>query len=327
MRSWISLASIAGALLVLALLPAAPSPLAWIAVLLALVQGAFFARGINPVVPEEMVFPPTRTEALLAEGLGPHRFFSDVGVLPPDTGLVRGLRGIEGYDAMDVATFNQYRQYALPPGVNPLLAWNPRGVDLDHPVFRLFGVGMLALRDPLDHPRWELVASPGSEEPAETWIYRATDPLPRAFCVSNVVSLDELGDLVRTDVRSWNPLELASVDTAWRPQQPFREASVGVPEWTNNTVKVDVALDGDGLLVLTDQNFPGWKVFVDGEETELLTADMIFRGVPLGAGTHEVEFRYRPTSIVFGGVLSGLSAVGILLLVFLAFRERARYSG
>ena len=35
--------------------------------------------------------------------------------------------------------------------------------------------------------------------------------------------------------------------------------------WTNNTVRLQAELDGDGLLVLTDQAFPGWEVFVDGE--------------------------------------------------------------
>ena len=317
-----SVAAIVTGLAALVLLPAAPAPLAWLAVLLALCQGAWFARDLNPLVPRSQVFPPTRTEALLAEGLGAGRFFSDVGVLPPDTGLVRGLRAIEGYDAMDPVSFNQYRQFALPPGVNPLLAWNPRGVDLSHPVFRLFGVTMLALRDPLEDPDWQLVASPADDPPCETWVYAARDPMPRAFCVPEVVSLDELGELVRTDVWSWDPLRVASSDGAWRPETPFTNASVSDPRITNNRVALDVALDGDGFLVITEQSFPGWKAYVDGEETELATANMVFRGVPLSAGQHTIELRYRPKSIVFGALLSLASLGGILALSVLGWRSR-----
>ncbi len=321
-RSAASVGALALGLVALALVPAAPAPAAWLVVLLALAQGALFARGINPAVPRAAVFPPTRTEALLAEGLGPWRFFSDPGVLPPDTGLVRGLRGVEGYDAMDVAAFNEFRQHALPEGSNPLLAWNPRGVDLDHPAFRLLGVGMLALSEPIEHPGWELVASPRDDPPCETWLYRARDPLPRAFCVPRVVSLDELGALVRRDPAAFDPLALASLDDAWRPARPYTSAKVSEPRITNNRVELDVALDGDGLLVVTEQSFPGWQAFVDGEPAPLHTADMIFRGVPLAAGEHAVELVYRPRSVLVGALATVACLVALAGLVAVVLRRR-----
>ena len=298
---------------------------AWAIVLLALGQGYFFGRGLNPTVPRAGVFPPTRTEEVLAAGLGPHRFLTDPGVLPADTGLVRGLSHIEGYDAMDAATFNDYRVHVLPPGVSPLLAWNARAVDHGSPAFRLYGVGMLAMREPFVHPDWELVASPAGEgeAEAETWIYRARDPYPRAFCVPTVVSLDELSEVFDVDPHAWNPLEVAALNEPWRPAAPFAKATVGVPVWTNSTVRIDVELDGDGLLVLTDQAFPGWKVFVDGEERELLTADLIFRAVSLTAGDRSVEFRYEPRSIRLGAWVSVLAALGILGLFVSGFVRRA----
>ncbi len=300
--------------------------LPWCVVLLALLQALHFARGVNPAVPKGAAFPPTRTEEILADGLGPHRFLSDTGVLPADTGLVRGLSHIEGYDAMDVAAFNHYRTYVLPPGVNPLLAWNARAVDPTLPTFRLYGVGMFAMRERWEHPEWELVASPEGEGEAwaETWIYRARDPYPRAFCVPTVISLEELGVIWEADPRAWNPLEVAALDEDWRPATPFASATVDTPEWTNSTVRVRAELDGDGLLVLTDQAFPGWKVYVDGEERELFTANMIFRAVALGAGSHEVEFRYEPLSIRLGTWISIPAGLGILALLILGLTRYGR---
>ncbi|MEW6074105.1 MAG: hypothetical protein AB1726_16100, partial [Planctomycetota bacterium] len=306
--------------------PGGRGPLGGTIVALALLQGLFFGRGANPTVPRAAVFPPTRTEAILAAGLGPHRFLADPGVLPADTGLVRGLSHLEGYDAMDVAAFNDYRVHVLPRGVNPLLAWSARGVDPTLPAFRLYGVGMFAMREPYEHPEWELVASPAGagEARAETWIYRARDPWPRAFCVPRVVSVAELARLVEADPRGWDPRALAALDEGWRPAAPFATASVGEPVWTNSTVRVRAELDGDGLLVLTDQAFPGWRVFVDGVERELLTADLIFRAVALEAGAHEIEFRYDPLSIRLGAALSALAGLGILALAIAGMARRPR---
>ena len=305
------------------LLPSFSTRTRWVVVLLVGAQGLYFARGVNPFVPRAEVFPPTRTEELLGRELGPHRFLCDPAVLPADTGLVRGLRAIQGYDAMDVAAFNFFREYALHPGTNPLLAWNARGVDLDSPAFLLYGVKMLVLREPLEHPGWELVASPEEADAArraETWLYRARDPLPRAFCVAQVVSLDELGELHRQDPHGWSPLELAALEEDWRPARPFTSAAVSEPVITNREVRLTAELDGDGLLVVTEQAFPGWKVYVDGEERSVLTADMIFRGVALGAGTHDVVFRYEPLSIRVGTWLSLVAAASIVVLALAGVR-------
>ncbi len=296
-----------------------------VVVLLAVLQGLHFAHGLNAAVPRERVFPPTRTEAILARELGVHRFLSDPGVLPPNTGLVRGLASIEGYDAMDVLSFNAYRNYVFPSGSNTLLAWNARGVDFANQAFRLFGVKLVALAAPIEDRALELIASPVEVEPArraETWIYRVRDPLPRAFVVPRVIPLDELAALHAADPRGWNPLGVAGLEEDWRPAQPFTSARVGEPAITNNEVRVDVELDGEGLLVVTEQAFPGWKVFVDGAERACLTADMIYRAVALEAGKHEVVFRYEPRSLRVGTWISFAALAGIAVLFVLGIARK-----
>ena len=291
--------------------------------LLALLQASFFGRGLNPILPRAMAFEETATERVLARELGVHRFQADPGVLPADSGLVRGLRHVEGYDAMDPLAFNNYRALFEQPGVNPLLSWNARAVDHDNPAYRLLGVKLVAMREPWQHPRFELVASPEGrgEAFAETWIYRDRDPLPRAFCVARVQSLDEIGVLFKRDPYAWDPLESASIEEDWRPENPFSTAEVSEPVYTNRSVRVEVTLDGDGLLVLTDQNFVGWRVQVDGEERPLLTADVNFMGVALEAGTHEVVFRYRPRSFQVAAVLSVSALLGLFALGVVGLRR------
>lgn len=299
---------------------------AWLVVALSAAQGLWFAVRQNPSVPRAEVFPPTRTEAVLARELGVHRFFADPLVLPPNTGLVRGLRSIQGYDGLDIASFNELRRYAMKPGVHALLGWHPRGVDLAHPVFRLLGVKLLALAEPLAEPGWELIAGPrDAPELAECFLYRATSPLPRAFCVARATPIAEIG--ARLAARGdWDPAAEAAVEQPWAAARPFTRAVVSEPRFVGNAeVRIDAELDGDGLLVLTEQHFPGWTVSVDGAEREVLQVDAIFRGVALAAGRHEVVFRYAPRSLRRGLVLAVIGvALASAVCAWLVVRSRTR---
>ena len=86
--------------------------------------------------------------------------------------------------------------------------------------------------------------------------------------------------------------------------------------WHNDSVELEVTLDGAGLLLLTEQHFPGWKVEVNGVARPLLRADSIFRAVALEAGQSRVVFRYAPGSWTLGLYLCVL---GLLLCVSAAW--------
>jgi hypothetical protein len=294
---------------VLAVLLPATALSRWATVLVALLHGLWFARGVNPVVPAAEIFPATATETIVRREQGVHRFFSDPSVLVPDTGLVRGLRALDGYDGMDPADFNRYRGLVMQPGVNALLGWNARGVDLDAPAFDLLGVGLLVLASPLDHADWEQIAGPNPAAPefAETWIYRHREPFPRAFVATAAVPAAQFATLAGAG--AWDPRSTAIYDGDWRPTVPATTARAALGAYGNTAVEVEVELDGDGLLVLTDQFFPGWAATVDGEVRPVERVNAIFRGVALRAGDRLVRFEYRPRSLTLGLALAALALV------------------
>ncbi|MCC6408286.1 MAG: hypothetical protein IT453_14070 [Planctomycetes bacterium] len=312
----LSITFLVGALVLLVVWPPGRGRFAFALALVAL-QGADFHRGQNPAVPRAECFPPTRTVAILARELGSARYLADPGVLPANTGMIDRLRALDGYDSMDVASFDLMRPLLVRPGVHPLLGFHARGIDLDAPLFRLFGVGMLALAAPLDHPDWEYVAgpTPGDREYAEAFVYRAKDPLPRAFCVARSVPFER----VLAEPKRFAPRDEAffTDGRTYAPPNPFRSANVREREWKNDSVRVLAELDGAGLLVLTEQHYPGWTVEVDGTPRELLLVDGIFRGVELEPGEHEVVFRYEPTHWRYA---LGLAAVAAIVAAALAAR-------
>ncbi len=285
------------ALFVLGLAPGIPT-LALIG--FAALQGLGFLHGVHPSVAVERVFPLSATERILARELGTRRYFAEPGVMPANTGMVRGLRAVDGYDGLDPASFDGYRSAVLRPGVQPLVGFNARNAKLESAPFRLLGVGALVLAGPIDAPGFQWIAGPehGAPEAAECWIYRAVDPLPRAFCVARCVSRES----VLANLDAFDPRHSAFLEdgASFTPVQPFGRAEVRELTWGNDDVELEVDLDGEGLLILTEQHFPGWRVEVDGTERELLRANSIFRAVALEAGVHRVAFRYRPRSLVLG---------------------------
>jgi uncharacterized membrane protein YfhO len=69
-----------------------------------------------------------------------------------------------------------------------------------------------------------------------------------------------------------------------------------------------------GLVVLTDQWYPGWTATVDGRDAPILRVDTALRAVAVGPGSHTIEYRYAPRWPVRGLGVTALTAalVGVV---------------
>jgi hypothetical protein len=84
-------------------------------------------------------------------------------------------------------------------------------------------------------------------------------------------------------------------------------------------VEVDTATPG--TLVVTQNDAAGWHVRVDGRAAKPLRVFGTFRAVEIAAGKHEVEWRYRPISVVVGAVVT---FTALLFGTFLSSSLRAK---
>jgi hypothetical protein len=78
-------------------------------------------------------------------------------------------------------------------------------------------------------------------------------------------------------------------------------------------------------LILRDACYPGWVARVDGVETPIECADVMFRSVNLPTGARTVEFSYEPASLRIGAVLTSVGGAICLLLLACAvlFQRRS----
>jgi len=74
-------------------------------------------------------------------------------------------------------------------------------------------------------------------------------------------------------------------------------------------------------LVVSELNYPGWVVWVDGEKREIDTAAGVLRAVKLDAGKHEVNFAFQPGSLLMGLVLS-IGCLFIIVLIYINQKQK-----
>jgi hypothetical protein len=68
----------------------------------------------------------------------------------------------------------------------------------------------------------------------------------------------------------------------------------------------------DGMVILSDAFYPGWRARVDHRPAQIHEVDGALRGVAVPRGTHTVTMRYRPVSVYLGAALTLLGILGAL---------------
>jgi hypothetical protein len=153
-------------------------------------------------------------------------------------------------------------------------------------------------------------------------IYRNAAAFPHAFVVHQFELVKNTEEAIsRLKDPSFDPSQSVLIEGNIRetlsPPNGTTSSKAVVTNRTTNSMRIDVTTEKAGILVVSEQSFPGWEAFVDGQPTEILTANATMRAVYLEAGTHTVEFRFNPLSLRLGVAISG--ATLFILAVFYLF--------
>ena len=152
--------------------------------------------------------------------------------------------------------------------------------------------------------------------------------LPRAFMLYTIhVVKNEEELLAYLKSPEFNHRTTAVLEK--NPAVPFSVPSVA-PTWNvnidgyrNNSIALNVETSHDGLLVLSEIYYPGWKALVDGEETEIYRTDYNLRGMYIPSGKHMVDMRFEPGPYERGRIIT-LAALTVCVAGIIVSKARTR---
>ncbi len=136
------------------------------------------------------------------------------------------------------------------------------------------------------------------EQSGQQRLVEHTTRMPRTFMLYNI-------HVTRSEQELLEYLKSPAFDyrtTAVLEEEPDRRLSppATTPDWkahitnyTNNEIIIDASTSHDGILVLSEIFYPGWKAYINGHETTIYRANYNLRSLILPAGKHTVVVRFE----------------------------------
>ncbi len=183
------------------------------------------------------------------------------------------------------------------------------------PLFSAANIRLVLTAEDLSVPGVEKLATVRNRSSRVFFLYRLINSAPRVGFVHDVISsMTDREILDAMTCSEFDPRKAVVLSGfhalsagSCGPAQIQKIAS-GI-----NAARFQVRNDCDGFLVFSEPYDSGWRVEIDGKREQLIRANFAFSAVPIKAGTHTVQRRYLPESLVWGS-LSSLIFLGLLIL-------------
>ncbi len=149
--------------------------------------------------------------------------------------------------------------------------------------------------------------------------------LPRAFFSSGLI-MHQNGERVRDAMRDpdWDPRTASLVGT--RPAILGAVLSAGKTQVAiahgRDEIELEAQTEEAGFLVLSENWYPAWKAFVDGERVRIWKPYNALRGLALPPGKHRIRMVYDSWSFKLGLLTSAIVFAGALTGAIFAIAKR-----
>jgi hypothetical protein len=225
----------------------------------------------------------------------PSRFLD---VLMPNRFVELGLRGLEGYGA---------------PEAEYDALWTQAN---DRDLYDLAGVSRYIRSDGPPFEDAKRIAELGD---GAAVLYETTTAFPRAFVVheaQRVTSDEEAAKSIKKGGAAARKTAFLAPGSGTMPALCSCEGSrAWVEEEGLRWMRIAVDACGQGLLILSEAYFPGWRAWVDGNPAPVERADIALRAIPVPKGRHLVLLTYEPTSFRVGLCVTAFASVALLVVL------------
>jgi hypothetical protein len=262
--------------------------------------------GFNPALPRERVFPETSALREVAQAATDGRVLSLDEGLPANVATYYQLADVLGYDALDRRRHRALLELAGPFG---RISAFPHA---DSWVHDLLGVRVVASRTA--RTEGDLT---GASAVGKGLLMRNPGALPLMFTpqsVTPVAGLEEAAAALRRP--GFDPAAVAVVET----RSAVRGAVLSGPVQRNRPalgrleIRLDVAVAG--VVVISEGYDRGWSAWIDGTPAPVFPAYVALMAVPVPAGQHVLQLRFRPMTwtMALWFLAAGCLAVAVIVI-------------
>ncbi|HEY6345128.1 MAG TPA: hypothetical protein VIY49_26840 [Bryobacteraceae bacterium] len=142
-------------------------------------------------------------------------------------------------------------------------------------------------------------------------VYRNPAAFPRVFAVHQIASVNRRDLIPRLE-----HIDLRAQAFVTGPAPILEQCGgdrVQVIERRTSSLALEANMACQGMVILSETFFPGWEATVDSRRVPIYEIDGALRGVVAGAGVHRIEMRYRPTSVLAGGIMTLAGLLGAVI--------------
>ncbi len=219
----------------------------------------------------------------------------------PNAGMVHGLDHWLGYNPIVQKDFAQATGAIDHVAIAEQRHFSPLFAHYRSPMADLLGLRWLALGVPAEQMDKGFVAGDLTliARTKDSYVYENPRALPRVLLATQTqradfASMITSGQWPDVDFRTTVLLEEPVAETAPALSPSTDVGQIALSHYGNTRIAIDVDAPQGGYVVLNDVFHPWWVASVDGVESEILRANVIFRAVKVAPGSHKVEFVFRP---------------------------------
>ncbi len=288
----------------------------------------------NPFVPTSLVFPKTEIFSELQRVAGINRFWGyGTAAIEANFATQYQLFSPDGYDPLYPKRYGEFigsthdgkilSSFTTQTRSDAMVAGGYGEKDLPSNLYRLRVLDVLGVKYILD--RTENGSTTQTFAPErfseiynkDGWkILENHKAAPRIFLTSSYRIFQNNKDFEKIFFdKNFDPTQTILLEQSLQKdlQKPINEDHMQLQIYTTNEVRLTTTTDGDRLLFLSDNYYPGWEAWIDAATTKIYRADYTFRAIYVPKGEHTIRFVYKPFSLRVG---TTISIISILITFF-----------
>lgn len=295
--------------------------------------GRYFLK-FNPFVGQNLIFPNTPVIQFLQKQPGQFRIGREhAEVLPPNTWTAYNLQSIEGYDPLYLNKYARFINFLNGTDLRSSSSSRYAEITRDYSSVFIdaanvkFFIGILRDKNHqipgiYINPQFNKAGYKKVFQDKSAVILENPNALDRVYFVSAFKEASDLQieNILMADTK-FNPGKEALLSKSLQISSITGKGEATITDYSPNTVKIKTKTQKDELLILADQYEEGWRVKIDGTETKLSPANLIFRAVKIPSGQHEIIFYYWPKSFEAGLILTFITFLLITLISIYAIKK------